>query len=48
MNYFLNENGANIASQIDIDAYEYLAILTAAAVHDYEHPGVNNIFLVKM
>ena len=30
-----------------IDEFEYLAILTAACVHDFEHPGVNNIFLSK-
>ena len=31
-----------------IDEFEYLAILTAACVHDFEHPGVNNIFLSKI
>jgi len=25
-----------------------LGILTAAAIHDFEHPGVNNIFLTKL
>jgi len=30
-----------------IDELEYLAILTAACVHDFKHPGVNNTFLVK-
>mgnify|MGYP002633581687 CR=1 FL=1 len=27
---------------------EYLAVSTAAAVHDFEHPGVNNVFLQKI
>lgn len=31
-----------------MDHYEYLAILTAAACHDFEHPGVNNPFLIKI
>lgn len=33
---------------MDIDHLETLAILTAAAIHDFEHPGVNNAFLSKL
>jgi hypothetical protein len=41
----LNEKGGNLAKTLDIDHLETLAILTAAAIHDFEHPGVNNVFL---
>lgn len=30
---------------LNLDVFEYLAVTTAAAVHDFEHPGVNNVFL---
>jgi len=30
---------------LSLDVFEYLAVTLAAAVHDFEHPGVNNAFL---
>jgi hypothetical protein len=30
---------------LKMDSLEYLSVFIAAAIHDYEHPGVNNIFL---
>lgn len=31
-----------------MDDFDWLSMLVAACVHDFEHPGVNNIFLVNM
>jgi 3',5'-cyclic-nucleotide phosphodiesterase len=46
INYYLTTGGLGETAQLD--ELEYLAILTSAAVHDFEHPGVNNIFLAKI
>lgn len=46
INYYLTTGGLGEVAQLD--ELEYLAILTSAAVHDFEHPGVNNIFLAKI
>lgn len=40
--------GGNLSKQIKLDEFEYLAVLTAACLHDFEHPGVNNVYLQKM
>jgi hypothetical protein len=34
-----------LGEMMKLDEYEYLAILTAAICHDFEHPGVNSVFL---
>ena len=31
-----------------IDHIETISLFVAACVHDYEHPGVNNVFLVNI
>lgn len=31
----------------NLQAHDVLAILIAAAIHDYDHPGVNNAFLIN-
>ena len=31
-----------------LDEWEYLSVFTAAVCHDFEHPGVNNVFLQKV
>lgn len=31
-----------------MDDYDWLSMLVAACCHDFEHPGVNNVFLVNM
>jgi hypothetical protein len=46
INVFLELGG--LAELTKVDSYEKLAILIAAAVHDFEHPGVNNVFLTKI
>lgn len=46
INYFFVQGQLGVKAKID--EHEYLAMLTAACVHDFEHPGVNNVFLVKM
>ena len=46
INYFLTTG--QLGQILNFDSYEYLAVLTAATVHDFEHPGVNNIFLQKI
>lgn len=40
-------NGNWIASS-NMDNIDILSIILAAAVHDYEHPGTNNIFLINV
>jgi len=46
VNYFFTHG--QLGEKTKFDEFEYLALLTAACVHDFEHPGVNNVFLVKM
>ena len=46
INYFFIHGQLGVKAKID--EHEYLALLTAACVHDFEHPGVNNVYLVKM
>ena len=43
INMFLTTG--DLGEMMNLDAYEYLAIYTAAICHDFEHPGVNNVFL---
>ena len=32
--------------KLKMDNLEQMSCLVAAALHDFEHPGVNNIFLI--
>jgi len=34
--------------QLKLDNLEEMSCIISAALHDYEHPGVTNIFLVNM
>jgi hypothetical protein len=43
LNFFLTQGG--MGEMLKLDKLEYLAVSVAAAVHDFEHPGVNNVFL---
>lgn len=42
----MNEGG--LKDTLKMDNLEQFSCLIAAALHDYEHPGVNNLFLVNM
>lgn len=42
MNYFM------VNGTVKTNELESFAMLTAAVAHDFEHPGVNNIFLKKI
>lgn len=44
-NYFLI--GGQVRETIKLDNLECIASYVAACVHDFEHPGVNNVFLVN-
>lgn len=46
--YFVLKEGGRLAETANVDALEMFAILTAAIVHDFEHPGVQNVFLQRM
>jgi len=46
MNYFMIKG--EMEDKLKIDALEMVGIFTAACMHDFEHPGVNNDFLIKM
>ena len=35
-------------AKLKMDNLEEMSCLVSAAMHDYEHPGVNNVFLVNM
>jgi len=35
-------------TKLKMDNMEELSCLVSAAIHDFEHPGVNNVFLVNM
>ena len=45
-NYFLI--GGGLREKAKMDSIEILSCLISACMHDYEHPGVNNVFLVNM
>ena len=45
-NYFVTEGG--MKDKLKMDNLEQMSCLIAAALHDFEHPGVNNHFLVNM
>ena len=45
-NYFLVNGG--LVNAAKMDKIEILSCLIAACIHDFEHPGVNNAFLVNM
>ena len=45
-NFFMGEGG--LKETLKMDNLEQMSCLIAAALHDYEHPGVNNLFLVNM
>ena len=45
-NYFLTTG--QVRETIKLDNLECIAAYIAACVHDYEHPGVTNVFLVNM
>jgi 3'5'-cyclic nucleotide phosphodiesterase len=42
--FFLNK--CHFREQAELSSLEIAAMLLAAAVHDYEHPGLTNIFLI--
>jgi 3',5'-cyclic-nucleotide phosphodiesterase len=46
MNMFCKQG--KLGEKLKLDSLEYLGIITAACVHDFEHPGVNNVFLQKI
>ena len=41
-------NAGGLKETLKMDNLEQMSCLIAAALHDYEHPGVNNAFLVNM
>lgn len=43
--YFLEKGGGNVICKLDL--LETVAALMGAAVHDVDHPGVNNYYLVN-
>ena len=45
-NYFVNDGG--MKDILKLDNLEEASCLISAALHDFEHPGVNNAFLVSM
>jgi hypothetical protein len=45
-NYYTTTGGLRDSAKMD--NIEILACLTSACMHDFEHPGVNNQFLVNM
>ena len=45
-NYFCMEGG--VKERLKLDNLEQMSCLISAAMHDFEHPGVNNVFLVSM
>eukprot|EP01066_Platyproteum_vivax_P015090 Platyproteum_vivax@DN6711_c0_g1_i1.p1 len=38
---------ADMNAQCNLNRFDILAMLVGAAIHDYGHPGKNNVFLVK-
>jgi len=45
-NYFAVEGG--VKDKIKLDNLEQMSCYISAALHDFEHPGVTNVFLVSM
>ena len=45
-NFFLT--GGNVREVIKLDNLECIAAYIAACCHDYEHPGVTNVFLINV
>ena len=45
-NYFVTEGG--MKDKLKMDNLEQMSCSIAAALHDFDHPGVNNVFLVAM
>ena len=45
-NYFAMDGG--VKDRIKLDNLEQMSCYISAALHDFEHPGVNNAFLVSM
>jgi hypothetical protein len=45
-NYFATEGG--MKDKLKLDNLEQMSCLVSACLHDFEHPGVNNVFLVSM
>lgn len=43
--YILSEGG--LASQCQISDEQFFSALIAASIHDFDHPGINNNFLIK-
>lgn len=44
--YFLQKGDPT--NLLKLDEFDFLSIFTAASVHDFQHPGVNNEFLIKI
>ena len=45
-NLFLTQG--KLGPLLKMDELDYLGTMTAACCHDFEHPGVNNVFLTKI
>jgi len=45
-NYFSVKGG--MKDLLRLDNLEHMSCLISAALHDFEHPGVNSVFLVNM
>lgn len=45
-NYFVTEGG--MRDILKMDNFEMMSCLISAAMHDFEHPGVNSVFLISM
>ena len=45
-NYFATEGG--MKDKLKLDCLEEMSCIISAALHDFQHPGVNNVFLVNM
>jgi len=45
-NYFVTEGG--MKDRLKLDCLEEMSCIISAALHDFQPPGVNNVFLVNM
>lgn len=45
-NYFCVEGG--MKDKLKLDNLEQMSCIISACLHDFEHPGVNNVFLVSV